>query len=191
MKLSEYIQERTPLLLEDVMLLDNLFDYRELPKGSNNLNERSYASKVFFIEEGLMRIYYVKGWKYITHNFFTEDMFYMPIEKLFQGMNYPFSLELLEPCIIRTVEYDELKDFVFKNNKTLTFFFELMVDTIRKLSDRLSSIQFQSAQERYNIMMESYRNILLRAPLGHIASYLGITQQTLSVIRAEKSKPSK
>ena len=188
MKLTEYIQKRVPLLPGDAQLVDELFDYRELYKGDNALNNRNYARKVFFIEEGLIRMYYEKDGKDVTHYFFTENMFYLYIENLFQSTNYPYRLELLENCKIRTVEYEKLKDFVLVQNKLQVLFFGLFIDFIKILSNRLSSIQFQSAYERYNIMMDSYRDILLRAPLGHIASYLGITQQTLSVIRAEKPK---
>ena len=191
MKLTEYIKERIPLLPGDLQLVDDLFEYRELVKGDNILNERSYTKKVFFIEEGLVRMYYEKDGKDVTHYFFTENMFYLHIENLFQSTNYPYKLELLENSKLRMVEYEKLKSFVIEQNKLQALFFGLFIDFIKILSNRLSSIQFQSAQERYNIMMKSYRNILLRAPLGHIASYLGITQQTLSVIRAEKSKNSK
>ena len=191
MKLTEYIQERIPLSPEDLRLVDDLFEYMELSKGDNALNERSYARKVFFIEEGMIRMYYVKDGKDVTHYFFTENMFYLHIENLFHSTDNPYRLELLENCKIRMVEYEKLKSFVIEKNKLQALFFGLLIDFIKTLSNRLSSIQFQSAQERYNIMMKSYRNILLRAPLGHIASYLGITQQTLSVIRAEKSKNSK
>ena len=187
MKLTEYIQEWIALLPEDTRLIEELFEYRELSKGDNALNKTSYTRKVLFIEEGMMRMYYVKDGKDVTHLFFTENMFYMHIENLFQSTDYPYCLELLENCKIRMVEYENLKNFVIAYNKLQPLFFGLLIDYIKLLSNRLASIQFLSAQERYLLMMNSYRNILLRAPLGHIASYLGITQQTLSVIRGNYS----
>ncbi|HEY8365928.1 MAG TPA: Crp/Fnr family transcriptional regulator, partial [Bacteroidia bacterium] len=62
----------------------------------------------------------------------------------------------------------------------------IYIDVISRFSNRLYAMQFQTAKERYDSLMELHPDIILRAPLGHIASYLGITQQTLSVIRAEK-----
>jgi len=64
----------------------------------------------------------------------------------------------------------------------------VLVSTIKRLAEQLYSIQFQSAQDRYKLLIERHPYILLRSSLGHIASYLGITQSTLSVIRGEKSK---
>jgi hypothetical protein len=56
---------------------------------------------------------------------------------------------------------------------------------VKLFSDRLYSLQFHTAQERYSTLLNDHSSILMRAPLGHIASYLGITQQTLSVIRSK------
>jgi hypothetical protein len=62
----------------------------------------------------------------------------------------------------------------------------LLINVLYSVSGKLYSIQFQTALERYKSLIESHPDILLRAPLGHVASYLGITQQTLSVIRSER-----
>ena len=53
--------------------------------------------------------------------------------------------------------------------------------------NRLESIQFHSADERYKALLEEDPNILQRVPLKYIASYLGITQVSLSRIRGARS----
>ncbi|MFY8165710.1 MAG: Crp/Fnr family transcriptional regulator, partial [Sediminibacterium sp.] len=52
--------------------------------------------------------------------------------------------------------------------------------------ERIESIQFHSAEERYNALMKESPNLLQRVSLKHIASYLGITQVSLSRIRGIK-----
>jgi len=52
--------------------------------------------------------------------------------------------------------------------------------------ERISSMRFTSAKERYHHFQDIYADIYHRIPLGMVASYLGITQETLSRIRAEK-----
>ncbi|MDY0201463.1 MAG: hypothetical protein RBR40_10805 [Tenuifilaceae bacterium] len=54
------------------------------------------------------------------------------------------------------------------------------------LMERITSMRFTSAKERYNHFCEVYSDIYHRIPLGMVASYLGVTQETLSRIRAEK-----
>ena len=59
--------------------------------------------------------------------------------------------------------------------------------TLIQLQQRIVSLQFKSSKERYDSLLEKYPQIELRAPLGDIASYLGITQETLSRIRSAKN----
>ncbi|MGZ3926839.1 MAG: hypothetical protein ACXVJG_07770 [Mucilaginibacter sp.] len=51
---------------------------------------------------------------------------------------------------------------------------------------RMFSMQFESAQQRYKMLLETQPSIIQRVPLSHIASFLGITPETLSRIRAMK-----
>ena len=53
------------------------------------------------------------------------------------------------------------------------------------MSRRISSLQYMTAKEKYIQLLEENPNIILRAPLGMIASYLGISQETLSRIRSD------
>lgn len=186
MNLAEYLQKEARLPKETAAMLDTMFEYNELPKGYELLKEGSKSKKVYYVEEGLMRLYYDKDGKDITQHFFLEKMVYLPIENVFLNTNLPFNLELLEKSKIRTVDYTAVETLIDENVKLQRFVQFLMISVIKEITEHLRSIQFQSAQERYNLLIEKYPNILLRAPLGHIASYLGITQQTLSVIRGAK-----
>ena len=59
----------------------------------------------------------------------------------------------------------------------------LAITMLTKVAQKLNAIQFQTARERYDYMIAEFPNIAHRVPLGHIASYLGMTQETLSRIR--------
>ena len=187
MKLAEYLRKEAHLSEEEAQLYDNLWNYSALPKGYLLLKEGSNSKKVFYVEQGLMRLYYLKDGKDITNFFFAESTIYTPIEN-FLKQYYPYRLELLENSIIRTVDFAKVKEHLASNAKLQRLVRYTMTDTIKRLTNRLYSIQFQSAQDRYKILLKKHPDFLLRAPLGHIASYLGITQQTLSVIRAQKFK---
>lgn len=188
MKLEEYLQKEAGLTPETAKLVDSLCDYTELPKGYQLLNEGTHSTKVFYIEKGLMRIYYLKDGRDITHDFFDEKRIYAPIENIFLNQRYPYSLELLEKSIIRSIDFSKVEKIIDTDSNLQRFSRYVLVSTIKRLAENLHSIQFQSAQERYKLLIEKYPNILLRSPLGHIASYLGITQQTLSEIRSNLAK---
>ncbi|MDR7132450.1 CRP-like cAMP-binding protein [Algoriphagus sp. 4150] len=187
MELAEYFKQTVGLPEETVKQLDSLFDTVELPKGYELLREGSKSKKLFYMEKGLMRLFYLKDGKDITHHFFQERAMYMPIENVFLNQDYRYNIVLLENSVIRSVDFSLVEGFIDSDVKLQRLTRYLMVSVIKQLADHLFSLQFQTAKDRYSFLVETHPNILLRAPLGHIASYLGITQQTLSVIRAEKS----
>jgi len=188
MKLTEYLKEAAGLPGDTIELLDKLFDTEELSKGHELLREGSRSKKFFYIESGLMRLYYFREGKDITQLFLQESSIYTPIENVFLNQFYQYNLISLESCTIRSVDFSQIENYLDTDVRLQRFSRFLAVLTIKQLANQLHAIKFQTAQERYLNLLETYPNILLRAPLGHIASYLGITQQTLSVIRTEYGK---
>jgi CRP-like cAMP-binding protein len=184
MKLADFLKQEIQLPIETIQSIDNLWKYEELPKGAHLLKEGSLSQQAFFVEKGLLRLYYLKDGKDITHFFFSENNIYVPIENVFLNLPYPYNLELLENSIIRTVDFPIIKRQLDENIKLYHFVLHVAVSTIKQLAEHLYALQFQSAQERYKLLLKNHPKLLLRSPLGHIASYLNITQSTLSKIRA-------
>ena len=61
----------------------------------------------------------------------------------------------------------------------------VLIEILEQTLDKVAALQFRTAKERYRFISESNPEVLQRAPLGHIASYLGITPETLSRIRSK------
>ena len=77
--------------------------------------------------------------------------------------------------------------YLFDNFPEMERYGRLSMGTVfGHFMERITSMRFTSAKERYNHFQKTYSNIYHRIPLGMVASYLGITQETLSRIRAEK-----
>ena len=70
-----------------------------------------------------------------------------------------------------------------KYHKMEKFVRLLSIEMLTSVAQKLNAIQFQTARERYDYMISEFPDISHRIPLGHIASYLGMTQETLSRIR--------
>ncbi|MBD1421787.1 Crp/Fnr family transcriptional regulator [Sphingobacterium chuzhouense] len=150
------------------------------------LDAAHYSRKVFFIEQGLVRMFYYKSGKAITHYFFSEQTFAGGTESVFYNKKSMYGIEALEPSIITLIPFyaiAELASHSIAMNKLIQ---AILLQALIGFSARLQSLQFETAQERYHKLMEQHPDILLRAPLGDIASYLGISQQTLSVIRSQR-----
>lgn len=188
MELAAFLQDKVSFSRDVSEEVDALFVRKEYNKGHQLLPVNNRSEKLYFIESGLARSYYYKDQKDITYLFFGENKFYLSIHNVFYGTPAPYGLELLEKSVICTVEYAAIAGCIDRSPGLQNFSRMLLVELLKEASDRIHAIQFQSARERYESLLHTHPDILLRAPLGHIASYLGITQQTLSVIRAARSK---
>jgi cyclic nucleotide-binding protein len=186
MSLIDYIQQQTQIEKEPLEVLDALFQVREYKKYSLLLKEGSLSQEVFFIEKGIVRQFYTKEGKDITHAFYAENSFYTSLDNIYFQQPNHFGLEVLEPSKVRVAEFAQVEAVINSYPKLERFMRMLLISFLKNLSDRLYAIKFQTAQERYELLLKNYPQILLRVPLGHVASFLGITQQTLSVIRAGK-----
>ncbi|MDF2438435.1 MAG: putative transcriptional regulator, Crp/Fnr family [Bacteroidota bacterium] len=158
----------------------------ELNVGRNEpiveINNR--CNDLFFIEKGLVRGFYYEGGKEITNWFAQEGEFatcfysFIAIKPAFE------TIEALEDSILIRIPHAGLEKLYLKFPETERVGRIITEAYYIKLEERLLSLQFKNAKERYQNFVLSKPSLLQRASLGQIASYLGITQETLSRIRA-------
>ena len=96
-----------------------------------------------------------------------------------------YNIEALEKSEIVTCNYQKLENLYSVSLTAVNFSRYILGNLMIQMSKRISSLQFMTAKEKYAQLLEENPNIILRAPLGMIASYLGISQETLSRIRSE------
>lgn len=140
--------------------------------------------KFFILRKGVSRVFYYKEGKDITCWFSFENDIFTAIDSFFQGKKSKYSIEILEEdSVIWTIKRADMAPLFQKhpNFEPLVglFFQQACVD----LAERIDALQFHSAQERYQFLLEKNSSILQRVPLGYVASYLGMTQETLSRVR--------
>ncbi|MVM36752.1 Crp/Fnr family transcriptional regulator [Spirosoma sp. HMF3257] len=187
MELTAYLKQIVGISPELEYEIDQSFAREVFPKRHKLLLPDNLSQKVYFFEQGLARAYYIRhDGKDITHHFFLTNSFSMAIENIFYGRPAPYGLELLEKSVVRSINYADLEKIIDRHHNLEKVMRTLLIEILKTFSDRLNALQFQSAQERYANLLAQYPSILQQVPLGHIASYLGITQQTLSVIRAQR-----
>ncbi|HLC83709.1 MAG TPA: Crp/Fnr family transcriptional regulator [Bacteroidia bacterium] len=141
---------------------------------------------IYFINKGLARIYYFKDGVDITESFAFENNIIARVESLFTGKPSRKAIQILEDAEIVAINstllfklYDKFPEI----ERLFRLIFEAAyVGTV----ERIEGIQFHSAEERYKALMKEAPDVLKRVPLKYIASYLGITQVSLSRIRGSK-----
>ncbi len=141
---------------------------------------------IYFIKKGVARIYYLNDGIDITENFFFENNIIARVESLLTGKPSRKAIQILEDAEIISINANalfELYDRFPEIERLFRKIFEAAyVDTV----NRIEGIQFHTAEERYKALLHEAPDVLKRVPLKYVASYLGITQVSLSRIRAHR-----
>ena len=155
-------------------------------KGDLVHDAHKICTKSYFIQKGLFRTYFIKDGKEISE--------YFPAEGEWSNSPRSFRTRTLDIYYIDAIEDTEtlcleVNDlmYLFENFPEMERYARLSMGTVfGHFLERITSMRFTTAKEKYNHFIETYHDIHHRIPLGMVASYLGITQETLSRIRAEK-----
>lgn len=191
MVLSDFLKHLVdfpPEELEDIL---SHFEKEIVRKNDPLVNQGQVCNKLYFIEKGIGRSYYLKeDGKEVTQWFFIEGKFMSSIESFFQQVPSLYYLEMLEDAEIYSITREKLDLLFARYHKMEKVGRLLSTEMLTRVVDKLNALQFQTAKERYDYMLSEFPNISQRVPLGYIASYLGMTQETLSRIRRNESKRS-
>ncbi len=187
MSIEDFINKIVPIPTVILGEIKTSFEKIEYPKGYKIIEQGQVCKYLYFIEKGLGRSYFTneKG-KNITAWFFAENDVMTVVESFFQQKPSQYELEILEETTLYRISYSELHKLFDKYHEVERFGRVLSIKLLIDVAHKLNALQFQTAKERYRFLIDKYPNIAYRAPLGHIASYLGITQETLSRIRSQQ-----
>ena len=168
------------------LFFESISETREYAKGDLIFEPNSYLKHIYFIESGFKRVYYYKNRKDITHYFFGENSFSTGIESVFYQKPSLFGFQALAPSRITLLPFGPIREL---SNQSITMnhiIEKILLDNLIDFSKRFYNSQFETAHERYESLLKENPTLLQNASLGHIASFLGVSQQTLSVIRGMK-----
>jgi CRP-like cAMP-binding protein len=155
-------------------------------KGELVLDADTISKKSYFIKKGILRTYFIKNGKEISEYFSGTDEWVNSPKSFMQGEKDIYYIDAIENTEAYFITVNDLV-YLFDNFPEMERYARLSMGTVfGHFMERITSIRFTSAKEKYNHFQKTYSTIYHRIPLGMVASYLGITQETLSRIRAEK-----
>ena len=164
--------------------LNNYINVSHKKKGDFFLKQGQINSSLFVIQEGLVRIYYKKDDKEINSWFGMENEFIGSIMPLYAQKPSFENIQFLEDSVIYFISSENL-DKIYKLHPTLNLIGRKIAEKLCEiLEERIISLHTENAEERYKALVSKHPDLIQRVNLGHIASYLGITQETLSRIRS-------
>lgn len=142
------------------------------------------SRKLYFIVKGLGRVYYIRDGNDITDYFAIDHNFLGGLPSYFTGQPSHKAIELLEDSEVIEIYNYEFEKLCSEHHQIERCGRKLAIMAFIECQSEIESIRFLSAKERYFEFEKKYPGIISRAPLKHIATYLGTTQVSVSRIRA-------
>jgi CRP-like cAMP-binding protein len=140
---------------------------------------------LYFIEKGLTRTWYWKDGKEVTDWISVEGTIAVSIISFLTHQPDRRGIQLLEDSTFHAVSFTNLEKLYRGHHDIERLGRLLLSQGIIQLQQRFDDLHFATAQQRYQQLITATPSLLNRVPLGMIASFLGITQETLSRIRAQ------
>ena len=160
------------------------FEKKETKKNDLLLIEGQHCRALYFVESGMIRAFYLKDGKHVTDWFGTEGTFMTSILSFYNDVPSKQFIQSTESTTLWMIHKQDLGTLCNKHPEIERWFRAVTAQHLTRLQERIMALQFYTAKERYDLLQEKNPEVLQKAQVSHIASYLGISLETLSRIRA-------
>jgi len=184
--LQQNIAAISPLSTESMNSFLSAWKYWQIPKDYFLVREHTVSDYIYFIQKGVARIYYYKNDKEITEWIALDQQFFLSITSFFERKPSHLIIHTIEPSEVYGIHYNDFMALADKYHDIERLLRKMVTRSLIISQIRMDSIQFETAQQRYERLLKNSPNIIQRVPLSHIASFLGVTLETLSRIRSQK-----
>lgn len=162
-----------------------------ISKGKFLLRNGEFCDSVYFIKKGLLRGFIKENNKDITTWFALENELVAAIRTFVTNMPTKENIQALEDCEMFAMKITDLDKLYLKypsfnviGRKVMELYYVLA-------ENRTYIIRMHEAEQKYELFLQLYSHIATRIPITHIASFLGITVETLSRVRSKASRDKK
>lgn len=188
-KLLPFLRQGAFFQQQQAMDIALLFTAKAIGKNGLFLREGQVANEYLFLESGFMRAYVhdTEG-RDVTTAFYGPGQVVMEPSSFFNRIPTKENIQALEPSQGWFITYEQLNHLFHAFPAFREFGRSVLVRVLTGLKDRTLSMITEPADQRYERLLASNPDIFQHAPLKCVASYLGITDSSLSRIRKELSK---
>lgn len=168
---------------DELDVLEGILVPMKFQKGEVILKEGETCTNIYWVVKGLVRQFYYKNGKELTEYMATENNIVMCIESLFREQPSQLQIKALEPSILIALPKADLEAVAMKSVNIQILYRKILEESLIVSQHRADMLRFESAQDRYQKLVKNQPQLVLRAPLVYIASYLQMTPETLSRVR--------
>ena len=180
-----HIKNLAPISIVAENALQHVFEKKVFSKNAFLLKEGQVCRHLYFLEKGALRGFYNVDGKEITYWFGFENDFVTSLHSFITQQAAVENIQLLEGSILWRISKENLNALLDEHHELERMVRMVYEKYYIRLEERFVNAQFRTATERYENLLQHTPHILERVSLGCIASYLGISQETLSRIRSK------
>lgn len=188
-QLIQFLQSSNLVSLNIAEEIAAVFSPREINKNEFLLKEGRVCDDYYFLENGFMRAFaFDTEGNDVTTNFYSSSQVVFEVSSFFNRTLSKENIQALEDCTGWFITYEQLNNLFHTLFQFREFGRAVLVKGFTSLKIRTLSLITDTAEQRYDALLKTNPEIFQHAALKHIASYLGITDTSLSRIRKEYSK---
>lgn len=180
----ELARKYSTMTHDELDVLESILVPMKFAKGQMILSEGEICKHVYYIERGLIRQFYFKNGKQITEHLGEDRSIFMCVESLFREEPTKLQVEAIEPTWVYALPKQKLEQVALHNVNIQILYRKILEESLITSQVHADLVRFETAQARYKRMCKLSPQVILRAPLVYIASYLQMTPETLSRVRS-------
>ena len=180
----ELARKYSTMTHDELDILEGILEPVKYGKGEMILAEGEVCRGISYIEEGLVRQFYHKNGKEVTEHLGVDHTIFMCIESLFKEEPTRLQVEALEATLVYILPKAKLEAAAIRNVNIQMLYRKILEESLIQSQVHADLMRFETAPNKYKRLCELSPQVVLRAPLTYIASYLQMTPETLSRIRS-------
>jgi len=179
----ELARKYSTMTIDEINLLESILMPMKYKKGELILEAGVISKYIYYIDKGLLRVFYYKNNKELTEHLQRENNIVMSIESLFRSVPSKLQIEAIEPSVIYKIPVIDLERISLHHSNIQMLYRKILEESLIQSQVHADLLRFESASDRYGKYRKMEPQIVLRAPMNYIASYLQMTPETLSRVR--------
>jgi len=188
-KLIQLLQSTNLVTLQTAEHIANTFTSKDISRHQFLYKSGKVCNEYYYLETGFMRAFaYDTDGNDITTNFYSSNQLVFEVSSFFTRTVSKENIQATVDCIGWFITYEQLNGLFHSLPEFREFGRAVLVKGFSSLKSRMLSMITETAEQRYDTLLQNNPEIFQHAALKHIASYLGVTDTSLSRIRKEFSK---